>query len=63
MTNPVPLPGARSQLVEEPLRPFGAGADSLDAFAQIPVGGNHDDLTPVTDRKLPHHLVDDRVVP
>ena len=63
MTNPLPQPGARSQLVEEPLRPFGTGADSLDAVAQLPVGSNHDDLTVVTDYKLPHHLVDDCVVP
>jgi len=44
-------------------RASAACAGRLDAVAQRPVGGNHDDATPVTDGNLPHHLLDDRVVP
>lgn len=52
----------RSQLVEEPRRASAASAGRLDAVAQLPVGGRHDDVTAVTDGNLPHHLLDDRVV-
>lgn len=53
----------RSQLVEQPPRASAAGAGRLDAGAQHPIGGNHDDATSVTDGDLPYHLVNDRVVP